>query len=73
MAGVIGNYSKFEVRHLQAGGVSQSEIHRRLVSVYDQNVFSRKEVTVWCNKFKYGRTALNDDPEKHSKTNYFAH
>jgi hypothetical protein len=27
--------------------------------------FTRKEVTVWCNKFKDGRTALNDDPEKH--------
>jgi hypothetical protein len=44
---------------------SQSEIHRRLVSVYGQNVFSRKEVFVWCNKFKDVRTALNDDPQKH--------
>jgi transposase len=69
MAGVIENYSKFEVyavaRFLQAEGVSQSEIHRRLVSVYGQNVFSRKEVSVWCNKFKDGRMALNDDPQKH--------
>jgi hypothetical protein len=35
MAGVIENYSKFEVcmviRFLQAGGVSQSKIHRGLV------------------------------------------
>jgi hypothetical protein len=28
-----------------------------------QNVFIRKEVSVWCSKFKYGRTALSDDPE----------
>jgi hypothetical protein len=50
MAGVIENYSKFEVRavvrFLQADGVSQSEVHLRLVSVYGQNVFSRKEVSV---------------------------
>jgi transposase len=70
MAGVIENYSKFEVRavvrFLHAEGVSQSEIHHRLVSVYGQNVFSRKEVAVWCNKFKHGQTALNDDdPQKH--------
>jgi hypothetical protein len=47
MAGVIENYSKFEVRtvvrFLQAGGVSQSEIHRRLVSVYGQNVFGQRK------------------------------
>jgi hypothetical protein len=53
MASVIENYSKFEVfmvvRFLQAQGASQSEIHRRLVSVYGENVFNRKEE---CNKFK---------------------
>lgn len=69
MAGVTGNYSKFEVctvvRFLQAEGVSQSKIHCRLVSVYGQKVFSRKEVSVWCNKFKDGLTALIDDPQQH--------
>jgi hypothetical protein len=69
MASVIENYSKFEacmvVRFLQAEGVSQSEIHRRLVNGYGWKVFSRKEVSVWCNKFRDGRTALNDDTEKH--------
>jgi hypothetical protein len=35
------------------------------VSVYGQNVFSRKEVSVWRNKFKDGRTALNDEPGQH--------
>jgi hypothetical protein len=67
MAGVSENYSKFEfravARSLQAG-VSHSEFHCRLVSVYGENAFSRKEVSVGFNKFKYGRTALNDNPEK---------
>jgi hypothetical protein len=69
MAGVTENFSKFQVRavarFLQAERVSQSEIQRRIVSVYGQKVFSRKEVSVWCNKFKDGRTALSDDPQKH--------
>jgi hypothetical protein len=69
MAGMMENYLKFEVhavvRFLQAEGVSQTKIHRRLVSVYGQNVFSQKEVSVWCNKFEDGRTALIDDPLKH--------
>jgi hypothetical protein len=44
MAGVIENYSKFEVlavdRSLQVEGMSQSEIHRRSVTVYGENAFS---------------------------------
>jgi hypothetical protein len=43
----------------------QSEIHSGSVSVYGRNVFSPNEVSLWCNKFKDGRTALIDDPEKH--------
>jgi hypothetical protein len=69
MAFVIENYSKFEVRamvrFLKAEGVSQRKIHRKLVSVYGQNVFRRKEVSVWCNKFKDGQTTLYDYPQKH--------
>jgi hypothetical protein len=46
VAGVIENYSKFEIRTMvrlsQAERMSQSEIHRRLVSVYGQKVFSRR-------------------------------
>jgi hypothetical protein len=42
MASVIEHYSKFEVcavvSFLQAQGVSQSKIHRMLVSVYDRSV-----------------------------------
>jgi hypothetical protein len=52
------------IRFLHAG-VSQCEIHHGLVSVYGQNVFSQKEVSVRCSKFKDGRTAL-DDPHKHT-------
>jgi hypothetical protein len=77
MASVIENYSKFEVctmvRFLQEEGASQGEIHRRLVSVYSQNVFSQMEVPVWCSKFKDGRTALNDDPQKHRGTPRTSH
>jgi hypothetical protein len=44
MAGVIENYSMFEaramIRFLQAQGMSQREIHRKLASVYSQEVFS---------------------------------
>jgi hypothetical protein len=69
MAGETENYSKSEVRAvvtgLQSEGVSRSEIHSRSVSIHGQKVFSRKEMSVWCNKFKDGRTAINDYPEKH--------
>jgi hypothetical protein len=45
MAPVIENYSKFEirlvVRLLQAEGVIQREIHRRLVIVYGKKVSTR--------------------------------
>jgi hypothetical protein len=69
MGGVTENYSKIEVRavvrFLQAEGVTESEINSRLLSVYGQKVFSRKDVSLRCNKFKAGPTALNDYPEKH--------
>jgi hypothetical protein len=66
--GVIEKYFKFEVRALVrffffASRRKESEIHRRLVSVYGQNFFNRNEVSVWCSTFKDGRMALNDDPE----------
>jgi hypothetical protein len=50
MAGVIVNYSEFEfrtvVRFLHAEGLSQSEIHHRLLSVYGQRFFSGSVCTV---------------------------
>jgi predicted DNA-binding protein YlxM (UPF0122 family) len=69
MASVTENYSTFEVRamvrFLHADGMSQSKIHRRLASVYGYNVFSRMEVSVWCNTYKDSQRALNDDPQEH--------
>jgi hypothetical protein len=69
MASVIENYYKYEirslVRFLQAEGRGVGEIHSRSVSVYSQNVFSQKEVSLWCNKFKDGQMELKDGPEKH--------
>jgi len=54
MVGKIETYSKLEVRavirFLQAIGTSQSDIHRRLVTVYDEGVLSRKEV--WSHQTK---------------------
>jgi hypothetical protein len=64
MAGVTENVSKFEGSQIFASRVSQSEVHRRLVSVYGQNVFSRKEVSLWCYKFQDNRMALNGDQGK---------
>jgi hypothetical protein len=67
MDGVTENYSKFKVCEvlLQAEEASQSKIHGRWVSVYGQNDFRWKEVSVWNDKCKDGQTALNDEPEKH--------
>jgi hypothetical protein len=46
MAGVIENYFKFETRAVarlfQAEGVSECEIHRKLVSVYGKFSADRK-------------------------------
>jgi hypothetical protein len=64
---VIENDSEFEVRFLQAEGMSQSEILRVLASAYGQNFFSRKTSVV--QKCRDGRTALkiiqrNKDADK---------
>lgn len=60
------DWTVFQVQSSRSHGedVSQSEIHRRLVNVYDQNVLSRKEVCAWSNKLKDSHTALTDDPEE---------
>jgi hypothetical protein len=42
------------VRVLQADGMSQNEIHCRLVSVYGQNICSQEEMSVWHIKFNDG-------------------
>jgi hypothetical protein len=55
MANVIKHYSKFEVqavvRFLHVEWVSQREIHRRLVSVYSQNISAKR-------KYLCGATSL---------------
>jgi histone-lysine N-methyltransferase SETMAR len=40
---------------------SPTKIHKELVEVYGENVISRKQVSVWCNQFKEGRTSLLDE------------
>jgi hypothetical protein len=60
-------------RFSQAEGVHESEIHCRLISVYRQNVFIQKEVSVCFKTFKDNLIALNDDPEKQSQTKDLAH
>jgi hypothetical protein len=34
------------------------------VSVYGQNIFNLKEVSVWWKTFEVGRMAPNDNPKK---------
>lgn len=69
MAGVVQRYSKFKVwaviRFSQAEGVTQGDIHLRLVKVDVQNVLNRKDVCVWSKIFKDGLTTLTDDAEEH--------
>jgi hypothetical protein len=56
MAGVIENYSKFEVRpvvrFLQTEGVSQSEIQHRLVSIYGQKFSSERKCLCGATNLK---------------------
>lgn len=49
---------------LQAEGVHEHEIHRRLQGDYGPNALRGKEVHVLCQNFKDGRTDLKNDPKK---------
>jgi transposase len=49
------------IRFLNAKQKSPTEIHKEVVEVYDENVISRKQVSVWCNQFKEGQTSLRDE------------
>jgi transposase len=40
---------------------NRQQIHKEVVEVYSENVISRKQVSVWCNQFKEGRTSLLDE------------
>jgi hypothetical protein len=59
---LIENPSSVEVRAvLNAKQKSPTEIHIEVVEVCGENVISRKEVSVWCDQFKEGRTSLFDE------------
>ena len=60
----ISNPSDCEVRgvirFLQAENVRPSEIHRRLVAVYDEDVMNAASVRKWCTVFRNMRTDVHD-------------
>jgi hypothetical protein len=62
MAGAIANYSKVEGRAmviiLQTEKFNQNEVHRKLVNIYGMKDVGQKEVSVSCNEFIDGRSAL---------------
>jgi transposase len=61
----IENPSSVEVRavirFLNAKQKLPTEIPKEVAEVYGENVISRKQVSVWCNQFKEGRTSLLDE------------
>jgi hypothetical protein len=50
-----------EIRFLQAKGETAVEIHRQLVSVYDEDVMDRQNVAKWCREFEVGRSDVHDE------------
>jgi len=60
----ISNPADYEVRgvirFLQAENVRPSEIHRRLVAVYDEHVMNVASIRKWCTMFRNGRTDVHD-------------
>jgi hypothetical protein len=72
---LIENLSSIEVRavisFLNAKQKSPTEIHKEVVEVYGENVISRKQVSVWCNEFKEGRTSLLDKERAVRPTNAY--
>jgi len=48
------------IRFLQAENVRPSEIHRRLVAVYGENVMNAASVRKWYTMFRNGRTDVHD-------------
>ena len=47
------------IRFLQAENVRRSEIHRRLVAVYDEHVMNVASIRKWCTMFRNGRTDVH--------------
>ena len=60
----ISNPADCEVRGVilffQAENVRPSEIHRRLVAVYDEHVMNAASFLKWCTMFGNGRTDVHD-------------
>jgi len=48
------------IRFLQAKNVRPSEIHRKLVAVYDEHVMNAASVRKWCTVFRNGLTDVHD-------------
>lgn len=46
------------IRFLLAEGVSDADIHRRLLAQYGDSVISRCDVYKWIDKFKTGWTSV---------------
>jgi hypothetical protein len=46
---------------LHAKSVSDTEIHRELCAVYDQNIMSEGTARQWCRMFKDGRKNIQDE------------
>ncbi|GFY52200.1 histone-lysine N-methyltransferase SETMAR [Trichonephila inaurata madagascariensis] len=63
---VLNSWSKEEVRAViryeWARGVSGTEIHNRLVTVYGPGVMSKQMVRRWCRTFIDGRQQVEDIP-----------
>jgi transposase len=48
------------IRFLNAMGEAPAEIHRQIVSIYD-DVMNRQNVAKWCHEFNAGRTDIHDE------------
>jgi hypothetical protein len=65
MAVLIQNPAKCEIhaviRFLHVKGKTAAEIHRQLVSVYDEDVMNRQNMAKWCCEFEAGRGDIHDE------------
>jgi hypothetical protein len=61
----VQNPAKCEVRvvirFLHAKAETAAEIHRKLVSVYGEDVMNRQIVAKWCSEFEARRSDVRDD------------
>lgn len=50
------------LRFLNAEGLALSAIYDELVAVYDEDIMSRKLISVLCTAFREGHMTFEDDP-----------